>query len=114
MRKISIAALLLFAVVSCKQVASTNSSSGTDENISGVFDRYWEQYAKFFPLDATSQGDNRYNNILPNDQTAAFRDSLKNFFTTSLNDLQKFDREKLNENDKVSYDIFNYEMETRL
>ncbi|MFL5785328.1 MAG: DUF885 domain-containing protein [Bacteriovoracaceae bacterium] len=82
--------------------------------LSQVFDSYWEEHSRLFPIDATQQGDNRYNYLLPNDQTAAYRKVLRDYFNDYLNRLGKFDREKLSENDKVSYDIFKYEMEMQL
>ena len=41
--------------------------------LAALFEAYWEEQAKLFPLEATAQGDNRYNDQLPNDQTRAFR-----------------------------------------
>ncbi|MEO8795689.1 MAG: DUF885 family protein, partial [Daejeonella sp.] len=109
---------LLFSALlfnACTQNAPVASSvTDSTKNISQVFDTYWEENAKLFPLDATSQGDNRYNNILNNDATQSFRDSLKNFYQKYLNEITAFDREKLDENDKISYDIFKYEMESKL
>jgi uncharacterized protein (DUF885 family) len=79
-----------------------------------LFDTYWEERAKLFPLNATSQGDNRYNDQLPNDQTRAFRQRQQQFYQQHLTALQKFDRTRLSAEDQVSYDIFQYEMQSRL
>ncbi|HEX8326462.1 MAG TPA: DUF885 domain-containing protein [Hymenobacter sp.] len=79
-----------------------------------LFDAYWEERAKLSPLSATSQGDNRYNDQLPNDQTRAFRQQQRQFYEQYLASLQKFDRAMLSDEDRVSYDIFQYEMQNRL
>lgn len=86
----------------------------TEQKLSHVFESYWEEHSRLFPLDATQQGDNRYNHLLPNDQTAEYRKELRDYFSDYLNRLKKFDRNKLDENDRVSYDIFKYEMEMQL
>nr|WP_262905271.1 DUF885 domain-containing protein [Hymenobacter nitidus] len=79
-----------------------------------MFEKYWDERAKLFPLEATSQGDNRYNDQLPNDGTVAYRATQRQFFQQYLDQAKKFDRTKLSENDRVSYDIFLYEMQMRL
>jgi uncharacterized protein (DUF885 family) len=79
-----------------------------------LFDTYWEDRAKLFPLNATSQGDYRYNDRLPNDQTRAFRQQQQQFYQQYLTALQKFDRTQLSAEDRVSYDIFQYELQSRL
>lgn len=100
---------LVFALVGCSQKEKKNH-----ESLTQVFDSYWEEHSRLFPLDATQQGDNRYNDILHNDQTAEFRKILRDYFSDYLNRLNKFDRNQLSENDRVSYDIFKYEMEMQL
>ena len=86
--------------------AAADSTTG----LAGLFNRYWEQQSRLDPLSATAYGDNRYNDILPNNQTRAFRDTLRNFYQSYLTQLEKFDRATLGDNDKISYDIFQYEM----
>lgn len=79
-----------------------------------LFNTYWEDRAKLFPLNATSQGDYRYNDRLPNDQTRAFRQQQQQFYQQYLTALQKFDRTQFSAEDQVSYDIFQYELQSRL
>lgn len=106
-------AFLLVAVTfsACKQAGDKKAGQ---QSINKLFENYWEENAKLFPLDATTQGDNRYNDQLPNDLTQSFRDSLKRFYQKSLSQLQQFDREKLDANDQISYDIFEYDMISKL
>lgn len=76
--------------------------------------KYWDENARLFPLQATANGDNRYNDQLPNDQAAAFRDTLRNYYQTYLDEIKKLDRSQLDANNKISYDIFVYEMNSQL
>lgn len=111
MKRFLIIAIAATVFYSCKQADGKKTAQ---RSIDSVFAGYWEENSRLFPLDATSQGDNRYNNLLPNDGTQAFRDSLQNFYQKYLSQLEQFDREKLNANDQISYDIFKYEMNTKL
>ncbi|CAN5391057.1 DUF885 domain-containing protein [soil metagenome] len=75
---------------------------------------YYSERMALFPLEATVNGDNRFNDLLPADFTDSYRIKLKDFFDRYQNELQKFDRASLNENDQLSFDIFSYEMEMAL
>ncbi|MDF7813724.1 DUF885 domain-containing protein [Hymenobacter sp. YC55] len=113
-----LAVTLLGACNQQKPAADGSTPIETDvakiKNLPDLFAGYWEEQARLFPLDATTQGDNRYNDQLPNDQTRAFRQQVQTFYQKYLDGLKKFDREKLSENDKISYDIFQYDLETKL
>ncbi|WP_216688340.1 DUF885 domain-containing protein [Hymenobacter siberiensis] len=82
--------------------------------LAAVFERYSDRTNQLFPLAATAQGDHRFDDQLPNDQTQARRDTLKRFYTRYLGALRTFDRARLSANDQVSYDILAYELEQRL
>ena len=82
--------------------------------LNNLFNSYWDDRARLFPLLATAQGDNRFNDRLPNDQTRAFRQQQARLYRRYLNDLLNIDRARLGADDKLSYDIFQYEMRTRL
>ena len=122
MKKLVLKGLLLSTLLSaCNQqkpgteAAATAVTSLADvKEISQLFGLYWEEQAKLFPLEATTQGDNRYNDQLPNDGTKAFRQNLTTTYQKYLAALQKFDRATLSANDKVSYDIFQYDLENKL
>ncbi|RNI25034.1 DUF885 domain-containing protein [Rufibacter latericius] len=117
MKKLMLSALLAGALLSaCQKKTETATAANVSNNpqLSTLFEDYWEQNARFFPLDATSQGDNRYNHLLPNDNTQAFRDSLNTFYKEYQDKLHQFERQDLNANDQISYDIFEYETKSRL
>jgi uncharacterized protein (DUF885 family) len=60
---------------------------------------------RYFPVEATQNGDKRYNDQLPIDFTDSYLDTLHNFYAIYLNKILDFDREKFNQNDQISYDI---------
>jgi len=115
---LSTALFLIFALTACNQNGSKGTTSSIDsavnKNLDAVFSNYWEENLRLFPFRATFAGDNRYNDQFPNDQTQSFRDTLKTFYQSYLDSVKSFDRNKLNEQNKISYDIFVYEMNSQL
>lgn len=92
----------------------TTIDSTANKNLDAVFNNYWEARSKLFPFRATFYGDNRYNDQFPNDQTQTFRDTLKKFYQSYLDTVKSFDHSKLTDQNKISYDIFAYEMNSQL
>lgn len=72
--------------------------------------QYQEERLKFFPLEATYAGDNRYNDQLRNELSQSFRQDLDAFYTRYLQTLGSFDRSKLNEEEQNSYDILHWDL----
>lgn len=115
LKYIPVAIILISLIFSCRQTdKKTQAAARKNAEISDLFKDYWEARSRLFPLEATQQGDNRYNDVLINDQTAEYRDSLKSLYQGYLNEVSEFNRDSLNANDKISYDIFRYEMQVQL
>ncbi|WP_210518533.1 DUF885 domain-containing protein [Hymenobacter terricola] len=123
MKKFALAGLVAAALTTaCNQTKTTETAAGgtsgtaadSTKGLPGLFSSYWEKQSRLDPMSATAQGDNRYNDRLPNDGTRAYRDTLTAFYQDYLGRLEKFDRTSLSDNDKISYDIFQYEMKQRL
>lgn len=100
--------ILLLALAACSQ------TSHPQKKLDPLLTSFWEERSKLYPFDATSQGDNRYNDQFPNDTTAEFREKEVQFYTKYLNQLSKIDRSTLSHNDKVSYDMFKYNLDQAL
>ena len=77
--------------------------------LDSLFKNYHEDSRKLFPLQATSAGDYRYNDQLPNPLTMEYRAKLKDFYTRYQQQLMAFDRSTLLDNDQLSYDILSYQ-----
>lgn len=112
--------LLAFVFVACNNAevktdgAKEEVSQKENKDLQKLFDRYWAERLPLFPLEATATGDTAYNDRLTIAFTESFRDTLRNFYTSYLNNIQKFNRDDLDENDRISYDIFKREMEMQL
>ena len=111
MRRLSF--LLLLFMMSCQSLPLRNATAG-NEDINLLFENYWEERMRLFPLEATQAGDDRYNHLLQLDITAAFRDTLRGFYSRYLAAVNRHDPQQLSENDRISYDIFKREMEMQL
>lgn len=96
------------------RTAATRSPKTASASLAALFEAYWEEQAKLFPLAATAEGDNRYNDQLPNDQTRAFRQQEQQFYQRYLVQLNRMERGKLSANDALNYEVFRYELETSL
>lgn len=110
-------ALLIF-FSSCTNVdtgtGQAPAKGDTASGINALFNDYWEDRMRLYPLEATLNGDNRYNDKLPIDISESYRDTLRNFYTYYLTNIQKFNSNDLNENDRISFDIFKREMEMQI
>ncbi len=97
-------------IVACKQPAQQQGNKNFDK----VLSNYYEERIKLFPLEATYAGDNRYNDLLPNDGSQQFINQTKSFYAKYLDELHQFKREDLSEQDQLSYDILNYQVGVQL
>jgi uncharacterized protein (DUF885 family) len=100
-------------LVGCNQ-SDKKDDTGSTANLGQLLEGYHEEYLQLFPLSATVEGDSRYNDQLPADFTDSYRGKTKTFFQSYLDQLGRFDRDKLDERDKQSYDIFKYTMDMNI
>lgn len=109
-----IGVLAICLLAACNNGQNREAAQNSNTELARLFDQYWEERMQHFPLEATQSGDNRYNDRLTIPFTDAFRDTLQRFYSGYLYSLEKFRRDDLDENDRISYDIFRREMEIQL
>jgi len=115
MKRLTLFSLILLSFVACNQgKKQTTQNAAPDTAFASMLKNYYDERMALYPLEATMNGDTRFNNLLPADFTDGYRARLKEFFTRYQANLKKFDRSGLNDNDSKSYDIFDYEMQTTL
>ena len=112
MKKIIWFFLIIFNL-SCNSSKHSQEISANPE-LAAYLESYYNERMQLLPLEATANGDTRFNNLLPADFTDSYRAKLKDFFTRYKTAISKFDPATLNDNDKKSYQIFNYEMDMGL
>jgi uncharacterized protein (DUF885 family) len=111
MKYISLLTLAL-AVMAC--VPESKKEVMQVKPLNDFLEAYYEERLPLFPLEATQAGDNRYNDLLPNDISLDFRKELKAFYTRYDSGIKAYDRASLSEQEQVSYDVFKREMEISL
>ena len=99
-----IIAFSLFAMISCNS-PETRQQADYDALMDTLMADYHEDYLRLFPVEATLSGDTRYNDTLPNDISLAFLEQLRQFYQNYKDRLATIDRNALDEEDRLSYDI---------
>lgn len=105
--------MMLLAVLAACTSAEKNQS-GSRVSLDSLLSQYHEERLKLFPLEATSAGDNRYNDQLPNDITEEHTEKLKKFFAYYRDQLKTIDQKTLTENDQISYETLLWECNVAL
>jgi uncharacterized protein (DUF885 family) len=106
--------LLFFAMISSCKNPARKETTNEKKQLAVLFENYYNERMRLFPLESTQNGDSTNNDKLYADFTDSYRAKLKDFFSTYLDSIKKYNREELDENDGISYDIFRREMEISL
>lgn len=118
MKKIFIAFALITGLHTQAQL-KTNGEVSTNPTIHNVgfitlLAHYYDDGLKLNPLAATFQGENRYNDTLPNFLSEAYKKELVNYYEMYLERAEKFDNAKLSESEQMSKAILKWECEINL
>ncbi|WP_209388755.1 DUF885 family protein [Chryseobacterium sp. RR2-3-20] len=111
--KAILAISLTSAVISCKKTDSPITKV-TPTNIDSIASNYYEQYLKLYPLEATSQGDLRYNDQLPINIDKDFISGELAFYNSVLKQLKNVDYKSLSDDDKVVYDVLDFTLNDKI
>lgn len=106
-------ALISLVIFSCSSPEKTNVVTEKPA-LDSLLTRFYEDFLKFSPLNATLIGDNRYDDLLPNTLTASYRSELKDLYTRYREQLTAYDRNSLSEADQMNYDILLWECDIAL
>jgi uncharacterized protein (DUF885 family) len=113
MKRIALVLLAAAALSACNQ-STKNVTGAANPQFARLCDQYYEESLKLNPLGATYIGDNRYDDLLPNDGSSAHLTKVKNFNQQYLDSLKKYDRAALDENDALSYDVLKDQLEINI
>ena len=87
-------------------VAADAAQDAKAARLNRMYEQYWEELLKLNPLQATFQGDNRYNDQLPNTLSAQYRQRMHEFNTRWLKQVKDVGSDGLSGQDLLSYEIF--------
>lgn len=96
--------VLFIGVLSCKK-KDIPLIKETSTDIDEIAANYYEEYLKLFPLEATMQGDDRYNDQLPINIDKDFIKSEISFYNKVQGQLLNVKYDKLTDDKKVVYDV---------
>jgi uncharacterized protein (DUF885 family) len=105
---------LTLGLNSCQMKSRSEVVNDKHISIAPLFQSYYEDRMKLFPTEATMNGDTRYNDLLPNNISASYREEEKRFFQNYLDSLLSYDRALLSYNDQVSYDVLKWDLNMSL
>ena len=90
------------------------STPDVKDQLHQLMNDYHQQALKLYPLNATYQGDNRYNDYLPNSLSDEFMAKEKKFYSTTLKKLNSLDEVSLGEEDLLSKKVLAWECDINL
>ena len=93
---------------------SCESSQNISDKLNIVFENYYQESLKLYPMMATSQGDTRYNDFLPNNLSDEFRNNEKVFYSHYKKLLNDFNDNKLNDEDLLSKKVLLWQCDRNL
>ena len=102
----------LILMISCKK--SDIALPKSEANIDSIASKYYEGYLKMYPLEATMQGDSRYNDLLSNNISSEFISKEIEFYTDTQKKLQSIDYDDLSDEQKTVYDVLDYTLKDKI
>lgn len=104
---------IIISLASCKKNDSPLTKV-TPADLDSIASNYYEQYLKLHPLEATAQGDYRYNDQLPISIDKDFISGEISFFNSVQEQLKKVDYKNLSDEDKTVYDVLDYTLKDKI
>ncbi|MGN6152331.1 MAG: DUF885 domain-containing protein [Lysobacteraceae bacterium] len=85
---------------------AASAAESKAQQLDRLYEEFWEETLKLSPLQATFQGDPRYNDQLPNFLTEDYRKQSHDFTVRWLKRIEAVGPQGLSGQDRLSYDIF--------
>lgn len=109
--------IVLLAFIACENKSKKQTEKvliEDSDSLRQLLSDYHEVSLAFNPLRATYAGDGRYNDTLPNNISEEYLSELEAFYIDYKQILLAFDKEKLSDEDQISYDILLWECNINL
>ncbi|WP_323788103.1 DUF885 domain-containing protein [Psychroserpens sp.] len=117
MKKIFALILITICFSACKddkKIPVTEMTVVTNKAFEDVLENYYQDGLKLNPLNATSAGDHRYNDQLPNVLSDEYVQQIKDYYQNYKTKLNSFDDTELTKNQQLSKQVLNWECEMSL
>lgn len=108
--------VLVLSVFACKNESKTIVEDSTIANkaFDSLTEKYYQEGLRLDPLSATFQGDDRYNDILPNFLSAAYEKRIKEYYTNYQSQLTDFTDDSLSDDQKMTKSVLKWECDINL
>jgi uncharacterized protein (DUF885 family) len=103
--------LIILLILSC---SICNAQKATQTPFQLMLTSYYDEFLKLHPTVASFQGNYQYNDQLENTISLPYREQATKFYSRYLDTLKHYNTSKLSTRDKLSYDIFKYELQNSL
>ena len=113
MKKYMLVTICMIFFIACKEDGKFEETKDYPP-IASVFEAYYEDGLKLNPLGATFEGDNRYNDTLPNFLSDDFEKKAKAYYTNYKSKLSDYSDDNLSESEKMTKAILNWECDVNL
>jgi uncharacterized protein (DUF885 family) len=114
LKKITFLFIAIATVYSCKQESKKEESSNVSADFATLLDNYYEDGLRLNPINATTAGDNRYDDVFTNFLSDDFAAKAKTHFEGYKNKLASFSDEDLTESEQMSKAILAWECDINL
>ena len=112
MRKMLIMAIILITIQACKE--ESKEPMNDLPPIASVFNDFYEDGLKLNPIGATFEGDDQYNDTLPNFLSESYENEVKRHYTHYKSMVNDYEDANLTENERMTKAILNWESDINL
>ncbi len=108
--------VLALSIFACKNEPKKLAEDSTTGNkaFDSLTEKYYQEGLKLNPLDATFQGDNRYNDTLPNFLSPEYEKRIKAYYTDYQSRLKNFTDDGLSDDQKMTKAVLKWECDINL
>jgi uncharacterized protein (DUF885 family) len=101
-------------LIACNNQPKHKSIDDSSLQLHKIFDNYYQDRLRYFPLEATAIADNRYNDKFPIDISESYRDTLRNFYKNYAAKIELINPAELKGQDLISLEVFKRDMQMQL
>lgn len=108
--------VLSLLLIGCKDTTKKETTMSSQDEIpfSDLVENYYQDGLKLYPINATMQGDNRYDDVFPNNLDSLEIEKTRSFYTNYKNALDSYQTEQLSESEQMSKAILEWECDINL
>ena len=106
----------VLSIFACKDAPKSTAEDSVKGNktFDSLSEKYYQEGLKLNPLEATFQGDERYNDILPNFLSPEYDKKIREYYTNYQSQLNDFEDSSLSDDQKMTKAVLKWECDINL